>query len=506
MDPDISTESFVARRSLWTQLPAWAGRAGWAVAGAAFGLAAVALAGAGTYDIGPAQVQVDALPVWEGKTVIDLPPLGTVEARTHRIPVQMTVTVRRVALTGIERYVSAGVSNAEILEEARRAVNKAGPRAGLRVFLIGLAGGAILGAGIRRGWRQVIIASVAGATVPLALLAGTLLTYNLAAFREPKLTGSLSIAPQILGPIEEAADRFEAFRGQLDAAGATVFRVYRFLSEQSPVPSDAVRLLHISDLHLNPVGYDLAKNVAGSFRVHAILDTGDTAAEGTTLERFFVESARDFSVPYVWVRGNHDSSAIEEAVAALPNGRALDGETFGVEDILIAGFGDPTFTPGISREITTEEQQMQKKEYAAEVLRLVRALPDPPDIVLVHDRLIAESLSGEVRLVLAGHGHRFETREREGTLFLTVGSTGGAGLESLAGDGDPNALQVLYFDRDSKRLIAIDRIEVRGTTLGFSLTRTLITPIVEQVTSHSTNDRSSRRLAGPLSVALPGPR
>lgn len=465
-----------ARLSRLRQLPAPYLRAGMAILGAALGLAAVALGGAGTYPAGPLEVEVVPAPAIRGRTVIELPPLGTVEAATHAAPIRLTFSVRRVGLDGLEKYLASRPTVAESLEEVRSAARSAAPRIALRVLVLGATGG-LAGALLIRAGRRGLITLAAGALAPVLWLGSAALGFDARAFREPTLTGTLTAAPSVLGPLEDLDDRFDDYRRQLDVAGAAVYRVYRFLSAQSTVPSDAIRLLHIGDLHLNPVGYDLARTVASSFRVHAVLDSGDTTAGGSPIENGFLSPVGEFGVPYLWVRGNHDSETTQRAVMAFPNARVLEGGAAEVEGLQIFGVGDPIFTPDRDREESSSEESEVKQEFANRVLEMIRELPYEPDIVLVHDSRVAGRLAGRVPVVVSGHAHRFSRDQREGTNFLTVGSTGGSGLESLApGQGSPNALQVLYLSRDSGELLAVDRIEVGGNQPRFSLRRTMIEP------------------------------
>jgi hypothetical protein len=113
---------------------------------------------------------------------------------------------------------------------------------------------------------------------------------------------------------------------------------------------------------------------------------------------------------------------------------------------------------------------------------LAAAEPPEVDVVLVHDARIAADVGGEVPLVLAGHTHepsdeRIEPPEEDegsddtettdepppDTRLLVEGSTGGAGLRGLQGD-EPKPLQasVLYFDPDTRELLAYDRVSVKG--------------------------------------------
>jgi hypothetical protein len=65
--------------------------------------------------------------------------------------------------------------------------------------------------------------------------------------------------------------------------------------------------------------------------------------------------------------------------------------------------------------------------------------------------------------VLAGHTHEADERTDGGTLVLVEGSTGGAGLRGLQGETPrPLTATLLHFDRASRRLLAYDRVTVRG--------------------------------------------
>ena len=71
-------------------------------------------------------------------------------------------------------------------------------------------------------------------------------------------------------------------------------------------------------------------------------------------------------------------------------------------------------------------------EAAAErVTADVSALAEPPDIVLVHDDRMAAGVAGTVPLVLSGHFHDNRDEVIDGTVFLRVGSTGGAGPDRI---------------------------------------------------------------------------
>jgi hypothetical protein len=81
---------------------------------------------------------------------------------------------------------------------------------------------------------------------------------------------------------------------------------------------------------------------------------------------------------------------------------------------------------------------------------------------VVHNPKVARPLTGAVPLVLDGHTHERRSQVHDGTLELTQGSSGGAGLRTLDGDEAlPLQASVLHFNA-SAALLAVDNITVGG--------------------------------------------
>ena len=96
------------------------------------------------------------------------------------------------------------------------------------------------------------------------------------------------------------------------------------------------------------------------------------------------------------------------------------------------------------------------------------------DLALVHDPTQPEGLEGRVPLVLSGHMHSSSVeldRDGSGTDWMVVGSTGGAlgsgGVRPVLDGGEPLDLtaRLLYFDAETKRLVAYDDIVMGGLGL-----------------------------------------
>ena len=156
-------------------------------------------------------------------------------------------------------------------------------------------------------------------------------------------------------------------------------------------------------------------------------------------------------VQYVWVRGNHDAASLQDAIARIPDVTVLDGDAAEVDGFSIYGLGDPLFTE--ERGAATDEVAVEAlvEASAQQVLDDVEALPEPPDIVMVHDDRMAGDVAGVVPLVLSGHFHENRSEVVDGTVFLRVGTTGGAGPTGFTAEGDvPLSAEVLYFREDDE--------------------------------------------------------
>src|SRR3712207_7635782 len=81
-------------------------------------------------------------------------------------------------------------------------------------------------------------------------------------------TGLLVNATSLIGSAEDLVARFDAYRASLEDLVANVGTLYSALSAlPAPRSDETVALLHISDLHLNPAGFDLVQQVVDQFEI-----------------------------------------------------------------------------------------------------------------------------------------------------------------------------------------------------------------------------------------------
>ena len=277
----------------------------------------------------------------------------------------------------------------------------------VRALIAGLLGG-IAGALVARlSWTTAAGGAAIGALLVAALGLGSWATFREEAVAEPRYTGLLTRAPAAVGDIDAVLDRFGEYREQLSDLVDNMATLYLAGAELPVFETDSrlIRVLHVSDIHLNPQAFDLMERLTEQFDVDAVVDTGDITDWGTDPEAQLVDRIGELGVPYVYVRGNHDSSNTQDAVAAQPNAVVLDGDGATVAGLRFWGIGDPRYTPDKSEQAEGTEQE-RAEAFAPEVAEgLVDDEPPPVDVALVHDRRMAEDLGGLVPLVLAGHGH-----------------------------------------------------------------------------------------------------
>jgi len=197
------------------------------------------------------------------------------------------------------------------------------------------------------------------------------------------------------------------------------------------------------------------------FEVQAIIDTGDIVDVGSRLENRLVSRIADLPVPYLYVRGNHDSTLTETFVARQPNAVVLDGgRAVEVAGVRFAGIGDPLFRPNKAPDSAKASNDAQYRAAGNRLREAVEAAEEAVDVAVAHNPRALEAVRGQVPLVLAGHTHQRRGRVVNGTLELTQGSSGGAGLRTFAtGDVLPLQMSVLTFGSDGE-LVAIDDVTV----------------------------------------------
>jgi putative phosphoesterase len=397
--------------------------------------------------------------------------LGAVWADTHDGPLDFEISLAEIDVAELESRVRADPSLAALTPTIEQEIRSLANGLALRLLLVGLGAG-VLAAGLlpRRRPSHFVAATVGSIVAAVATLALTTNSFDERAFEQPRFTGALRRAPQVIEEAQQGIESFEALGGRYEALAQ---RLSRFLTVATDpdldVQSSAVTILHVSDVHSNFLGIEFAQRLARAFDVDAVIDTGDLTSFGERVEARVAESVGDLGVPYIFVPGNHDSTSNRAAIAALPGVTLLDREVEDVEGFDVLGWADPTFTA--DAETSTEEGNEIRLAEAEEVGEAVRTLR--PDVLAVHDARLAEESYGDVPLVLAGHTHERSVEEVEGTLVLEVGSAGATGLGSFIVETDiPYEAEIIYLTPGSS--VTVDYVSLSGIADEFDVERRVI--------------------------------
>lgn len=436
-----------------------------------FALSAATFLGANSYEIDGVALRLSMTPAVSGQSVLSVPPFGEISAKTHESPVRLEASLERVypeKLDKVAREAPPGDAFIKQLEDDAWLIVRDFV---VRLILIGAAAGAIGGTITRKRARNALLGALLGSAVIASLLGGAHSTYRLEAFKQPSYTGVLSTAPWMTDALADRLAALKTFREEIREIASNVHDFYSKVDSWGPITAadGDVRVLHVSDIHTNPAAIDLIERIAKDYRVAFIVDTGDATDFGTPLEASFLSRIAKLKTPYLFVPGNHDSTETISMLKTLPNVTVLDGTRKTVQGIEVLGIGDPS--SGKGDELTPDQKVL---EYKTRELKRLASL-NKPVIAAAHNPRVAGAVYGQVPVVLTGHTHRPDLKQRKGSVMVNAGSTGAAGLRTFREDkGLPYSLQILQFKRGPLRLVAVDTVTVFGLKREFKLERTLV--------------------------------
>jgi len=457
-----------------------------------------------TTAVGPFQATLAVSPSIDGDTEVDIPPLGSLMFDSHDGPAHLSVKMDSLDRARTEQLITDRAGIARASEHAVDDVLDGLVRLGLRTLAVATLATMALAALVYRRMSRVALCGGLALAITGGSLGLALGTFRATALSEPRYEGLLANAPTVVGDARKIATNYSAYADQLQKLVNNVTTLYSALSTLptfDPAPG-TVRVLHISDMHLNPGAWTVVRSVVEQFKIDVVVDTGDINDWGTQMEESYVNSIGLLKVPYIYIRGNHDSALTSQAVARQPNAIVLENGITTVDGLTFAGIGDPRFTPDKQERAgdseLTDKTLNQVRAAGGTLARTVDAQDGKVDIAMVHDPISAEELAGHVPIVLAGHTHERSVRRidpipgtvanpPEGddrTLLMVQGSTGGAGLRGLeSGTPLPLAMSVLYFAKsqggDRPTLQAYDDIHVGGTGVAQVFLERKVAPFVD---------------------------
>lgn len=443
-------------------------------AGAVAGVLALSSTSATTGRVGPGTVELEAgLGGGDGgRTVLEVPPFGDVSARTHAGPVGMALRVEEVDLDQVQTLLAEGEPGEQLRGDVEADLRPLTGRLIRRALLLSAVVGAVAAAALpRRRWYSPVVGALGGSVAIAALMGATWRSFDAAAFEAaPVFEGPIEEAPRIVDTVmghvadfEEVQDRYAILSNQI----AELYSA-NIAADTGPKTLETV-ILHVTDLHLNPVGIDLVRQLAREFDVDAVLDTGDLTSFGQPFEAAVAPLLEQVGVPYLFVPGNHDSPDNVAAIAGAANVTVLDRTVAEVGDVTILGVGDPSFSA--KNEITSEDIKRLQAEEAPRLRPLL--LRHRPDLLAVHNPRLAWESGGLVDVAVAGHFHSTSVSTVNGLQIFVLGSTGGEGLGEFTEEGEPRyEAQLLRFSGD--RLVAVDHLALEGRDGGFQIAREVV--------------------------------
>ncbi|MBT2422257.1 metallophosphoesterase [Streptomyces sp. ISL-22] len=420
--------------------------------------------------VGPMNTTMTLRPSLTGGTKINISPLGALQLDSHIAPVRLDVNVDQLDPARAQALVDHPERLSGLQDEVTQDITHGTRDLALRSCVAVVSGATALGLAVYRRPRRALAAGGLALTL-LAASGGTAFaTWNPESVLEPKFSGLLSSAPSLVGNARSIVTEFDVYQKELARLVTNVTKLYdatSTLPAYAPDPS-TIRVLHVSDIHLNPASWKIIASLVDQYKVNVIVDSGDTMDHGTAAENGFLDPIEDLGAPYVWVRGNHDSRVTQRYLEGLKNVHVLDdGKAKTIAGLRFAGIGDPQFTPDRSTVPGGDAANELAGARLATSLRDQKAAGTPVDVAVAHEPVAARHTDGEVPLTLAGHVHHQEMELLPyGTRLRIEGSTGGSGLRAVEGKHpDPIQTSILYFDRDTRRLQAWDEIELGGLGL-----------------------------------------
>ena len=436
-------------------------------------LIGVALFGHGKAAVGPLQTVLSLQPTFSGGTLIELGPLGEISFASHSGLVGVKIEVKSMT----PALATDLVSSNDKIDKLRSSVTDNLRSSFINVAIKAIIAGAIFSLLFMllafRSFKRSVISFILSLVISSAVAISAYLSYQPQAITQPVYRGLVQAAPSLIGSAKDIADNFDKYRDQMAGLLSNVTTLYNAgenLQDYS-LPDDSIKVLHISDLHLNPQGWDMVKLLTKNFKVSVIVDTGDISDHGTPAEDPYLAEIGKLKVPYIYVRGNHDSKHTQEVISNFPNAYVLDNSAILINGLTFAGVGDPRFTPDKSEEyneINDLDVATTARSFATYLRGAISGEPIKPDLILVHDPAMAKELLSLSPLILAGHLHHRSSKFLDETTQLMVqGSTGGSGLRALT-DGKADSLEatILHFDPVTKKLIAWNNVTMSG--LGYA--------------------------------------
>jgi len=279
-----------------------------------------------------------------------------------------------------------------------------------------------------------------------------------------------------LPEIQSAFEQGIAFNDKLSRVAGDLadFYMKRDKGAAASGSGNYIRILHISDLHNNPIAAKMVCKLDSGLKLDLILDTGDITDIGMPLELRIIKSLKCLKEPHLFVTGNHDLPKSVEELSRDFGIKTLDGDMVEMKGLRITGFGSsPMFEGG---KIRSSVSRGAIADMNARALKALKSEREKPDIIMVHYKEVADALAGEAPVILCGHVHSASVKHEKGSLIVNAGSAGASGVRYFIRSKKSKAkyeVALITYRKTSARPVPLyaDLIRFNERTGAFSLRR-----------------------------------
>ncbi len=440
----------------------------------------IEILGAVTLSLGPFDVGMHLKMLGSGETVIHFPPLGRVAAATHFPPVDIHFTLSNInvleltqllegnSLTSLSDYFYAEIVNILV-----------------KYIIILSASAFVIGMAISSLWRAIegktkkffkkeafILGSI-NVLVLFVVMLVSFFSFNPAAFSQENVEyeGVLEAAPWVFDVLGEGTDVIEDIEMQFtDIKEGVSYLQEEIERDRLLDEEDMVTVLHVTDIHNNPVAFNIIDYVKSFYNVDFIIDTGDIVDYGTTWEVDFFTRVDTLDVPYVLIPGNHEAPAAVSYFKEMENVMVIEEGVEEIEGLRVAGIADPaSYTTAMEID---DEAEIEK---SAQKLQEIVQGDSNIDIIAAHNPDILQGVRNSGNLLLTGHTH-VPSVEKEGEYIeINAGTTGASGSRGIQGGQVTFSLVLINFyyseDEMSYKPFSADLIKVEPFPLNFHVKR-----------------------------------
>ncbi len=424
-------------------------------------------------DIGFMRVRFSVLPSARGKTILAAHPFGEVTAYTHNTPLSLVVGLDRIHGESVQSIIDDETKLSDVIESMK---NKA--QEGVRAFIVKILALSALGGviGATMGRRLDLKALAGGAVLGVAFttIVGvyTFSQFDASAFKRPSYSGLINYAPDIVSAIEKSVKNGKDLRQYVREMAANISSLYIEMDQYGEKDGNGrKRILHVSDIHNNPLAGDFIKVLVKGLSPDLILNTGDITDMGSEIELRLTDSLKNINRPHFYVSGNHDSEQVTNTLKNDFGIYVLNNEVVKAGGLLIMGYGDPKGRKSFDADATTEEIDSLVERIRNRISKMKKT----PDVLMVHNPDVAEKLAGQVPLILSGHSHRISSKMKDGTIIVVAGTTGAAGLRYMDSENRPSYSAALITARRTDdggySFDFVDLIQMNQKTGEFQISR-----------------------------------